>query len=295
MTLLTPEELSTICRPSMAVTLHPSASLSPASIPFRLRLMVCLLLPRMLRRRPRRLWLMLLVLLMNSVLSRNMFLPLELERTLFPMLLENLRDVFLMLRIFPSSLAKPPWLSLKERSVSSRLSLPAPSPALERPPRLTRELSARPRSLPLPRVRTRRTRTVCLSLPASCRSRPTSSRLRRLRRLPPSTWLSSARPSRSLRRLRSQQLMGKESSGYYKEAKKFYQPVTMSPNPYVRDGYGGLCEKVTPLTARTHTQWMLTMVGVFVAGVGVFAGLAIYKKDEKFEREVMRPLKNMFM
>merc|ERR1711972_508031 len=111
---------------------------SPASIPFRLRLMVCLLLPRMLRRRPRRLWLMLLVLLMNSVLSRNMFLPLELERTLFPMLLENLRDVFLMLRILPSSLAKPPWLSLKERSVSSRLSLPAPSPALERPPRLQR-------------------------------------------------------------------------------------------------------------------------------------------------------------
>merc|ERR1712098_397346 len=94
---------------------------------------------------------------------------LELERTLFPMLLENLRDVFLTLRILPSSLAKPPWLSLKERSVSSRLSLPAPSPALERPPRLTRELSARPRSLPLPRVRTRRTRTVCLSLPASCR------------------------------------------------------------------------------------------------------------------------------
>merc|ERR1712098_65479 len=119
-------------------------------------------------------------------------------------LLENLRDVFLMLRILPSSLARPPWLSLKERSVSSRLSLPAPSPALERPPRLTRERSARPRSLPLPRVRTRRTRTVCLSLPASCRrrSRPTSSRLRRLRRLPPSTWLSSARPSRSLRRLR---------------------------------------------------------------------------------------------
>merc|ERR1711972_995767 len=68
-----------------------------------------------------------------------------------------------------NALAKPPWLSLKERSVSPRLNLLAPSPALERPPRLTRELSARPRSLPLPRVRTRRTRTACLSLPASCR------------------------------------------------------------------------------------------------------------------------------
>merc|ERR1711978_9217 len=135
----------------------------------RLKLMVCLLLPRMLRRRLRRLWLMLLVLLMNSVPSRSMFLPLELERTLFPMLLESLRDVCLMLRMLPSSLAKLPWLSLKARSVSLRLSLPPPSPALERPPRLTRELSARPRNLPLPRVRTRRTRTVCLSLPASCR------------------------------------------------------------------------------------------------------------------------------
>merc|ERR1712098_107481 len=142
MTLLTPEVLLTTCRPSMAVTWDPSASLNPASTPFRLRLMVCWLLPRTPKRRPRRLWLMLLVLLMNSVLSRNMFPALELERTLFPMLLENLRDVFLMLRMLPSSLARLP-----------RLSLPPPSPALVRPPRLTRELSARLRSFPLPRVR----------------------------------------------------------------------------------------------------------------------------------------------
>merc|ERR1711936_151938 len=42
-------------------------------------------------------------------------------------------------------------------------------------------------------------------LPPSCspRSRPTSSRSRRLRRSPPSTWPSSGRPSRSLRRWRS--------------------------------------------------------------------------------------------
>merc|ERR1712040_19242 len=64
---------------------------------------------------------------------------------------------------------KTAMAKLEGRIRESRLSLPAPSPALERPPRLTRELSARPRSLPLPRVRTRRTRTVCLSLPASCR------------------------------------------------------------------------------------------------------------------------------
>merc|ERR1712095_133277 len=81
------------------------------------------------------------------------------------------------------------------RSASWRLSLLPPSLALERPTRLTREPSARPRNFPSPRVRTRRTRTACPSWPAS-------SRLRRLRRLPPSTWPSSARPSRSWRRPR---------------------------------------------------------------------------------------------
>merc|ERR1712058_126560 len=64
---------------------------------------------------------------------------------------------------------KTAMAKLEGKIVSLRLSLPPPSPALVRPPRLTRELSARLRSFPLPRVRTRRTRTACLSLPASCR------------------------------------------------------------------------------------------------------------------------------
>merc|ERR1712025_210348 len=53
--------------------------------------------------------------------------------------------------------------------------------------------------------RTRRTKTRCPTLPRSCsrRSRPTRSRSRRQRRSPPSTWLSSGRPSRSSRRLRT--------------------------------------------------------------------------------------------
>merc|ERR1711862_333775 len=56
-------------------------------------------------------------------------------------------------------------------------------------------------------MRTRRTRTEWLNLPPSCsrRSRPTRSRLRRPRRSLPSTWPSSARLSRSLRRLRIEQ------------------------------------------------------------------------------------------
>merc|ERR1712012_1209730 len=51
----------------------------------------------------------------------------------------------------------PRW---RPRSVSSRPNLPPPRAALERPPRLTREPSARPRNSPSPRVRTRRTRTM---------------------------------------------------------------------------------------------------------------------------------------
>merc|ERR1711976_280577 len=68
----------------------------------------------------------------------------------------------------------------------------------------TRRLSAAARSSSSRLMRTRRTRTEWPSLPASCsrRLRPTRSRLRRLRRLLPSTWPSSERLSRSLRRLR---------------------------------------------------------------------------------------------
>merc|ERR1711946_56949 len=70
--------------------------------------------------------------------------------------------------------------------------------AFQRAERKAKELS-------FAQVRTRRTRTACLSSPPSsrARSRPTSSRSRRQRRSPPSTWPSSARPSRSLRRPRS--------------------------------------------------------------------------------------------
>merc|ERR1712227_646558 len=91
----------TVPSDSSRMTFLTSVSLSPPSTPSRLRLMVCLSLPRMLRARPRRLWLMLLVLLMSSVLNRNMLELLELARTLSPMPLENLRDVSLTPRMLP--------------------------------------------------------------------------------------------------------------------------------------------------------------------------------------------------
>merc|ERR1712015_55542 len=76
---------------------------------------------------------------------------------------------------------------------------------LAKTPRASRSQSAAPRSWPSSWRRTRRTRTRCRTwlTSSSRKSRPTRSRSRRPRRLPPSTWPSSARPSRSWRRLRS--------------------------------------------------------------------------------------------
>merc|ERR1712029_902753 len=78
---------------------------------------------------------------------------------------------------------------------SSKLSLHPLRAAPVKPPRLTRGLSARPRSLPLPWERTRRTKTAWLILQASFkeRSRHTSNKLRRLKKLQLSILLSSGR------------------------------------------------------------------------------------------------------
>merc|ERR1739838_457278 len=81
-----------------------------------------------------------------------------------------------------------------------RLSLHLPNLAQEKQAKASSVLNARPRSLLSPRVKTARTKTACLIWLASSRSRPTSNRLRRLRRSQLSTWLSSARLNRSSRR-----------------------------------------------------------------------------------------------
>merc|ERR1712058_85974 len=77
-----------------------------------------------------------------------------------------------------------PWLNWKERSVSLRLSLHQLNPALVKLQRLSRGLSVRLRNLLLPREKTERIRTACLTWLPNCkeRSKPISSRLRKLRR-----------------------------------------------------------------------------------------------------------------
>merc|ERR1719495_1101463 len=68
-----PEMLATKCRQLTAEKCQPSALLKATSTPSRLRLMLCLELPRMLKRNPRRPWMMLLVrLLLRSLLRPNL-------------------------------------------------------------------------------------------------------------------------------------------------------------------------------------------------------------------------------
>merc|ERR1712128_312976 len=113
---------STICKQSMDAIRPPSASLSPPFTQCKLKLMVCFLPPKMLRRNPKRQWLMLLVLLMNFAQSRTMPLLWLLPRTLWETSLESLK-----VSLLPHSLA------------------------LEKQPRLSRGVTARLRNLHLPR------------------------------------------------------------------------------------------------------------------------------------------------
>merc|ERR1711915_885844 len=79
---------------------------------------------------------------------------------------------------------------------SLRLSLHQLSLAQGKQPRLSKEPSVRLKNLASHKERIERTKTVCLSWPAS-------SRLRRLKRLQLSIWPNSAKPSRSLKKLKS--------------------------------------------------------------------------------------------
>merc|ERR1712117_641773 len=102
------------------------------STPCRLRLMTCSIRPRTLRKRPRRLWLMLLDLLMSSDLNRITPLPSPRARELLRPPLESLRTVWLMPMMLLCVVASLPWPSLRPESESLRLSLAMSRPALER-------------------------------------------------------------------------------------------------------------------------------------------------------------------
>merc|ERR1711970_607264 len=84
---------STICKPSTDVTRLPSASSSPLFTPCKLKLMACLLQPRMQRRNQRRPWWMPHALLTSLEPSRIMQHLWVLPRTLLETNLESLKVV----------------------------------------------------------------------------------------------------------------------------------------------------------------------------------------------------------
>merc|ERR1719153_1366655 len=149
---------STICKPSMDATRLQSASWSPLFTPCKLKLMACLLQPRMQRRNPRRPWWMLHALPTSLEPSRIMQHLWGLPRTLLETNLESLKVVLRMLKMLP-------WLRWRERSVSLRPSLHLLSLALGKHLRLSRGL----------------------------------------KRLQLSTWQSSGRLNKSLRKLKREQ------------------------------------------------------------------------------------------
>merc|ERR1719244_2523558 len=160
---------STTCKPSMDAISLPSASWSPLFIPCKLKLMACLLLLRMQRRNPRRPWLMPHALPTSLELSRIMQHLWVLPRTLLETNLESLKVALQMLRMLLIRVERLPWLRWRERFASLRLSLHLLSLALGKQLRLSRGLSARAKSSQ------------------------------------PSTWQSSGRLNKSLRKLKREQ------------------------------------------------------------------------------------------
>merc|ERR1712226_379826 len=92
--------------------------------------------------------------------------------------------------------------------------------------------------------------------------------------------------------LRAMQLVGIESrvepQGYYAKHRHQYRP----PPDIQRLVNSTECQRVHNLTARTSLQWIGSMMGVVVLAGSFFSIVAIVKKDEKFEKEVMAPVRD---
>merc|ERR1711899_660984 len=109
-----------------------------------------------------------------------------------------------LMRLLPRVDALP-WLSLSLASGSWKSSLAAAKAKLVRPSRDSKRLSAVSRSSNSNKMKITRIKIVCLNLLASFnkRSRPTRSKLKKLKKLLLLTWPNIARPNKSLKKLRS--------------------------------------------------------------------------------------------
>jgi len=83
-----------------------------------------------------------------------------------------------------------------------------------------------------------------------------------------------------------------QPKGYYEMHKTYYQPPPeVERIVAARDG---ACYRVTKLNARSYIGWIGAAAGVMGAGFTVFSLVALWKKDEKFEREIAVPVRAFF-
>merc|ERR1712142_105825 len=161
--------------------------------------------PRTLKRRPRRLWLMLPALLMSLELSKSMPLLKKRPSALLSLKLLSLNNAWLKLMRLLLRVDVLPWLNLSPASGNWKLSLAAAKAKTGETFKGFKRLSAVSRSSNSNKMKITRIKIVCLNLLASFnkRSRPTRSKLRKLKKLLLLTWPNIARPNKSLKRLRS--------------------------------------------------------------------------------------------
>merc|ERR1711997_170589 len=161
--------------------------------------------PRTQKRRPRRLWLMLPALLMNSELSKSMLALKKRQNAHLSLKLMSLSSAWLKLMRLLPRVDVQQWLNSSLASGSWKLSLAAAKAKLVILSRDSRRLSVVSRSFNSNKMKITRIKIVCPNSLASFnkRSRPTRSKLRRLKKLQLSTWLNIARPNKSLRKPRS--------------------------------------------------------------------------------------------
>merc|ERR1719510_2594044 len=166
--------------------------------------MTCFTRPRTLKRKPRRQWLMLPALLMNLELSKSMPVLKKRLNAHLSLKLLSLSNVWLRLMKLLPRVDVLPWLNSSPASGSWRLSLEAAKAKLVKLSRDSRRLSVVSRSSNSNKMKITRIKIVCLSslVNFNKRSRPTRSKLRKLRKLQHSTWPSIARPNKSLRKLK---------------------------------------------------------------------------------------------
>merc|ERR1712198_416078 len=178
---------------------------------------------------PRRRWWTLLVWQTSSALSRTTPTARERPSVLSRPSLPSLRTNSTMQMRMPFGGEELPWPNWRPVSETLRWSWEMSSQGPARTPRASRNPNAAPRNSLSRLKRTRRTRIACPTLQRSCsqRSRLTRSRLKRRRRLLPSTWQSSEKPSRSSRRQRSVQSLPRPRcvSNLTNSSQPFFNPV----------------------------------------------------------------------